>query len=217
MTLGRMIHFFHPSRSLFRIPATTVAATFVLLDVLSFVIQLVGGGMAGPDSPPDAQRRGLNIYMTGISLQEFFVVVFICLCIKFQRDMINYTPNSVRLLGFVETAWGPLLAILYTCLSLITVRIVYRLIEFSGGLAHDNPLTTNEAYFFALEAVPMLGAIIVFNFAHPGRIISGPGSEMPGFFSSIKKALFRRKGRQQLSEDSSDEQGFILKARQSKA
>jgi hypothetical protein len=41
-------------------------------------------------------------------------------------------------------------------------------------------LPFHEIYFYALEAVPMLLAILVFNITHPGSLLVGYQSEMPG-------------------------------------
>ncbi|KAL0939984.1 RTA1 domain-containing protein [Colletotrichum truncatum] len=202
MTLGRMIYFFHPSRSLLRIPASTFAAIFVGLDVISFIIQLVGGSMAGPTTPPEEQMRAIHIYMGGIGLQEFFILIFVALAFTFQRDM-----NRIgSLAGKQSQAWKPLMWALYFSLGMITVRIIYRLIEFSSGHGMNNQLITHEAYFYALEAVPMLLAIAVFNVVHPGAVFNGPGSEMPGLFGSVKSALARRKGRVPLKESTEEQE-----------
>ena len=66
IVLARMIHFFIPSHRVFHIPAIALAATFVALDIISFVIQLVGGGMATPTASTAQQQKGINIYMGGI-------------------------------------------------------------------------------------------------------------------------------------------------------
>jgi RTA1 like protein len=59
MLLARMIHFFVPSKSIWGIKPSLLAVVFVTLDFASFVIQLVGGGMAGPGSPHDQIMKGL--------------------------------------------------------------------------------------------------------------------------------------------------------------
>ncbi|KAK1857219.1 rta1 domain protein, partial [Colletotrichum chrysophilum] len=157
MTLGRMIHFFHPSRSLLRVPATFFAALFVALDVVSFIIQLVGGSMAGPTAPPEEQMRAIHIYMGGIGLQEVFILAFVGLALIFQRDM-----RRAEKLHNGREGWRPLVWALYFSLGSITVRIVYRLVEFSSGNGVDNQLITREGYFYALEAVPMNEAREIF-------------------------------------------------------
>ncbi|CAM1511944.1 Fc.00g094570.m01.CDS01 [Cosmosporella sp. VM-42] len=205
MTLGRMVYYFLPSRSILRMPAATLAAIFVGLDIVSFIIQLVGGTMASPHSPYDEQQKAIHIYMGGIGLQEFFILVFVGLCIVFQREVSKLDGHGRGFMNFFRAPWGILLCTLYFSLAAITVRIVYRLIEFSGGMGQDNDLTTHEAYFYILEAVPMFFAIMAFNLVHPGRIMTGPESEMPGLFSTLK-AKFSRRKHQKLMDDASSEE-----------
>jgi RTA1 like protein len=120
MVLGRMIHFFVPSKLLFGIPASTLALGFVSLDFVSFVVQLVGGSSSGPTSPASQQLKAIHIYMGGIGLQQFFIVVFIVLAVKFQLEMTKaekFIPSG----GGSRRNWRPLLFTLYTTLVLITV------------------------------------------------------------------------------------------------
>jgi hypothetical protein len=205
MTLGRMVYYFTPSRSVLRIPAVTLAAIFVGLDIVSFIVQLIGGSMAGPGSPPDQQLHAVHIYMGGIGLQEFFIVLFVGLCVVFQRDMakIDAAPSK-GVVNFVKKPWASLLCTLYFSLAMITIRIVYRLIEFSGGMGQDNALTTHEAYFYVLEAVPMLLALGAFNVVHPGKIMTGPNADMPGVIASVRTCFAKRKGKQLLDDVSED-------------
>lgn len=206
MTFGRMVYFFHPSRAILRIPASTFAAVFVGLDIISFIIQLVGGGQSSPGAPPADQLKAVHIYMGGIGLQEFFIVVFLGLCIVFQRQMTALGGSSPWYTHLARAEWGPLMCTLYLALLMISIRIIYRLIEFSGGLGQNNALTTHEAYFYVLEAAPMLIALAAFNIIHPGRIITGPGSEMPGIITTIKLKFARRKGKQLIADESSGEE-----------
>lgn len=115
-----MIYYFIPSRSLFSIPAPIIAAAFVALDFISFIVQLVGGSLAGPGSPAEDQLRAIHIYMGGIGLQEFFIVVFVLLAIRFHWEM-----NSLRTAKYAvvipRRGWKPLLITLYVTLGLITV------------------------------------------------------------------------------------------------
>ncbi|KAM0303878.1 hypothetical protein ACHAPM_003450 [Fusarium culmorum] len=201
MTLGRMVHYFIPDHSLLGMPAVTLAAIFVGLDIVSFIIQLIGGSLAGPGSPPDEQLKAIHIYMGGIGLQEFFIVIFIILCIVFQRKMHEIRAEK-GIKALVASDWGKLLCALYFSLAMISVRIIYRLIEFSGGEGQDNPLVTHEIYFYILEAAPMFLALLSFNVVHPGRVMQGPLSDMPGLFSFIKDKMRGRKGKQLLDDQS---------------
>lgn len=69
--------------------------------------------------------------------------------------------------------------------------------EFSGGKTSSNPLPFHEAYFYILEAVPMVFAILVFNVTHPGSILVGPDCELPG----LKETLWRMRGKKVVTED----------------
>ena len=134
--------------------------------------------MAGPGSTPDSQRKGLNIYMGGIGMQEGFIVLFLGLVIKFHLDQIK-ADRFGRLTAHKMTGWRQLIYALYGCLAAITIRIIYRLAEFSGGLGASNPLPSNEPVLYVLESSPMWLAIIVWNIVHPGRFIQGPDAKMP--------------------------------------
>lgn len=227
MVLGRMIHFFLPEHALFGIPASTLAVCFVALDFVSFIVQLVGGSLAGPMSPVEQQLMAIHVYMGGIGLQQFFILVFVGLAVKFQIEM-----NRVERAGVpVRKSWRPLLFTLYITLGLITVstlakatkgrrpsrgilltdgqiRIMFRLIEFSSGRTSSNPLPYHEAYFYVLEAVPMLLAVLSFNIVHPGSVLVGLESERPSLKSTFKGMRQKRKmGR--LLNNSSDELALI--------
>jgi len=66
------------------------------------------------------------------------------------------------------------------------VRIFYRFAEHADGVSSTAPINTNEAFFYALEAVPMFLAILSFAVIHPGRYLVGPESELPGLWSTLR-------------------------------
>jgi len=120
MVLGRMIHFAIPSHSLYSVSASTLATIFVSLDFISFIIQLVGGSWAGPTSPESRQLQGIHIYMGGIGLQQFFILIFFILVVKFHREMLKMEKSTLPLPSS-KSHWRPLLFTLYCTLGLITV------------------------------------------------------------------------------------------------
>ncbi|KIW19615.1 hypothetical protein PV08_00188 [Exophiala spinifera] len=192
MVLGRLIHFFAPGHTLFSIPASTLAAGFVSLDFVSFVIQLVGGSWAGPTASKARQMQGIHVYMGGIGLQQFFILVFVGLAIKFQREVTKTEKHQIPAATSAKE-WRPLLYALYATLGLITVRIMFRLVQFSSGSTSSNPLVSSEACFYLLEAVPMLLALLCFNIKHPGTVLVGPESELPGFMATVKTTWLKKK------------------------
>lgn len=114
-----MVYFFIPSQKLLGIKASTFAVTFVSFDIVSFVIQLIGGGMAGNDQPVAQQMHGIHIYMGGIGLQEFFIALFVGLAVKFEAEMLKM--ERVGRLPFEKQRWRGLLWTLYAELGLISV------------------------------------------------------------------------------------------------
>lgn len=197
MLFARMVHYYSPTKKVANLSPSMLTTVFVCLDIVSFFIQLVGGGMAGPGSDPKTATKGVHIYMGGIGLQEFFIVSFLGLVIKFHRDMLKSDRHSSPKINYgnQETnlellppnqrpGWRLMLYVLYGSLLAITVRIIFRLIEFSRGFGMNNPLPHKEGYFYALEACPMLIAIALWNFGHPGRFLKGPDAKLPSSWIS---------------------------------
>jgi hypothetical protein len=178
MVFARIVHFYSPNRKVWLFSPSSLALIFVTLDIVSFVVQLIGGGMAGPGASAESQKKGLNLYMGGIGMQEGFIVLFLGLVIKFHRDQLQ-AHRVGRLTADKATGWRWLIWALYSCLLAITIRIIYRLAEFSAGLGPSNPLPSNEPLLYVLESAPMWLAILAWNIFHPGRFIHGEDAKMP--------------------------------------
>ncbi|KFY42116.1 hypothetical protein V495_04657 [Pseudogymnoascus sp. VKM F-4514 (FW-929)] len=87
--LGRMVHFYLPSFSIFGVKLYNLTLWFVFADIACFVVQLVGGAQATNTAPPDQALRGIRIYMAGISLQEAFIVLFVGFAAAFHVRLLN--------------------------------------------------------------------------------------------------------------------------------
>ncbi|OJD25802.1 hypothetical protein ACJ73_02819 [Blastomyces percursus] len=171
MVMGRMIYFFIPEKKIFGITAQRITLVFVMLDVFSMLVQASSSSLMSSEDPKMA-KIGINIYMAGIGLQELFIITFFVLAGRFQylmNEMERYQPHHLR--------WRRLLYCLYAGLILITIRIIYRLVEYSNGV--ENGLATSEVAFYCLEAVPMFFGFVLFNVVHPGMVLVGPESEFP--------------------------------------
>lgn len=124
MLFARIVHYFIPTKSLFGIRAGTFAIVFVALDVVVFAIQLVGGTTAGPNDSPDQIQKGIHIYMGGIGLQEFFIVCFLGLVVRFQLEVGKIAGKDNSLTG-ASGVWDGkarrLLWTLYASMGFITV------------------------------------------------------------------------------------------------
>ncbi|KAF2815906.1 uncharacterized protein BDZ99DRAFT_484717 [Mytilinidion resinicola] len=192
MTLGRLIHFFHPARRIWRIPGASVAKYFVWADVVSFLIQGTGGSMLSPGSDASTQKLGIDVYMAGVGVQEGFILLFVLLAATFQREM-GRVERSGAGVAAGRGGWRGAVGTLYAVLVLISIRIIYRLVEYSRGSNPNNPLPFHEAYVYALDATPMMLAVLVLAVGHPGRVLVGPESHFPSLSRKEKRAAKRAK------------------------
>lgn len=172
MVMGRMVYNFTSTAKLAGIKAWRFTLYFVLLDIVAFLAQLAGASSAaGPHTPRDQVLRGVHIYMGGIGLQQAFIFLFVFLAIKFHRGLLREAQTS-------KTSQAlRLLYVLYAALFLITVRIIFRLVEYSDGI--DSTIPNHEAYQYCFDSLPMLVALVLFNIYHPGKIMPGKESDFP--------------------------------------
>ncbi|KAF2853168.1 hypothetical protein T440DRAFT_379443, partial [Plenodomus tracheiphilus IPT5] len=184
MTAGRLIWMLHPDKSVWRFKAISLGKYFVWLDILSFLVQGTGGLMLNPGSDAQTQDVGKKIYMSGMGVQQFFIVLFVALLVRFHVDALGLERRGV-LTGQYEGGkrsgwWKYLMYTLYSVLVLITIRIIFRLCEFTGGVEpEDNMLPYKEGYALALDAFPMVLASLALAVVHPGVVLKGADSEFP--------------------------------------
>lgn len=108
-------------------------------------------------------------------MQEIFILIFLVFAVKlhltinFQaRRDVHIKPKKAILLLYT----------LYTVLFLISLRIGFRLVEYSGGLKSSIP--NHEAFQYSLDSLPMLIALMLLNVVHPGQVMRGQESDIPG-------------------------------------
>ncbi|KAF9628944.1 putative rta1 domain protein [Lasiodiplodia theobromae] len=190
MTAGRLIHCFSATHAALGMPATRIGRVFVWCDVVSFVVQAIGGLLLAPGNTAEAMRLGLRVYMVGVGVQEVFIVVFAVLVGKFhwgkrrgERGYVKEVEEGGQGWGgwgaWLYRRWELLTYVLYAVLVLITIRIMYRLIEFARGFDPSNKILYNESYLLYLDGLPMLLAVIVLAVVHPGMVLQGPDSSYP--------------------------------------
>jgi len=127
---------------------------------------------SGSNLSPSQIQRGLHIYMGGVGLQQLFILLFIYLASRFQKEMKRDLPPSShpRVLRLLYTLYG--------ALALITIRIIFRLIEYAQGI--DSGIPRKEAYQYVFDSSMMLCALVLLNVVHPGRIMPGREYDFPG-------------------------------------
>ncbi|KAK9238759.1 RTA1 like protein-domain-containing protein [Lipomyces kononenkoae] len=197
MTLGRLIHFFIPDQRLGGISAKRYGTVFVLLDIIAFIIQLAGASITTETNVSSATiMQGVHIYMGGIGLQEFFILIFTGLIILLHRRMLSMEhsgeldPEKVNR-GSIPWRW--MIYAIYTTLGMITIRIIFRLCQYARGTDASNPVVTHEFYEYVFDALPMFVALVILNYFHPGRILQGPDSEFSKVSRQEKKRIKNEK------------------------
>lgn len=197
MTLGRLIYFFIPGGRLVGLSAKRFGHIFVWLEVLAFIVQLVGAGFTTDnEASTETIMRGVHIYMGGIALQEAFILLFTGLFIHLQRKMGAMERNGqldAERLSRGTVRWSSLFYAIYAALFLITVRIVFRLAQYARGTNPDNAALSNEWFEYVWDAAPMLFALVILNVIHPGRVLQGPDSDFPRVSRKEKKERKRGK------------------------
>ncbi|TGO92102.1 hypothetical protein BPOR_0010g00140 [Botrytis porri] len=175
MVMGRMIWNYITDATIWKITAWRFGLYFVILDIVALLIQVYGAASASSDTATQSEiLDGLHVYMVGVGIQQFFIFVFLFFAFKFHQTLRDqsrrnsYTPRQ---------AWSLLYA-LYAVILLITIRIIFRLAEYSQGLKSSIP--NHEAFQYSLDSVPMFFALVILNIFHPGRIMAGQDSSIPG-------------------------------------
>ncbi|KAH6640390.1 RTA1 like protein-domain-containing protein [Chaetomium tenue] len=181
MVVARLINFLLPSNSqkIFGLSPRWLAKAFVVADVLSFFIQAAGGGMLAGQDGGDTIQTGQRIYMAGIGVQLAFVVIFAVITVLFTIRLERLMGAGLLEPSHNVTVTRHLVWSMLAVIGLIVVRIVFRFVEFSGGVSSSNPILANEAYQLGLDALPMLIALLLINAVHPSKVLKGPESSFP--------------------------------------
>jgi len=186
MTFARLVYYLIPSQSILKLKAPSLAKYFVIADIVAFVVQAIGGSMASPGASSTVISIGLKIYMVGIGMQQGFIVIFFFLMLIAHSKV----SKAERQIDVRDKTWKPLHYALYGVLLAITVRIIYRIAEFSQGVdPESNPVISHEAYSYVLDAFPMMIALLILAIFHPGRYLKGPDSEWPHLTRADKRSI----------------------------
>ena len=158
--LGEMITQYGRRYSL--ISARMYLAIFISFDIISIVIQAVGGASAskaGSSDPPGNTKPGTDIMMAGIIIQLISMTVFGLLWLIFIWRA-RAVPIS-RILLVVTT---------FSAFCII-VRNFYRAVELSQGW--KGYLITHEVYFAVLDGALMAMSVGIFNIFYPAKYLTG--------------------------------------------
>ncbi|KAJ8115543.1 hypothetical protein OPT61_g2838 [Boeremia exigua] len=155
--LARMLYYMpylapmHPGR---------VATTFIGLDAVCEILIGNGAWRMANSSMTDSQRQaGANMVMASLSLQTALFAGFGIMAVLFHR-------RAARA-GVLKHEQRVVLYVLYTSATIVTIRCIYRLVEYTLGW--DSTIYKNEVYFWIFEAAIMFLNTALLNTFHPGK------------------------------------------------
>lgn len=161
-----LINYFILSRILFYIPYLAplhpgrVATTFVGLDAVCEILIGQGAWRMANSSMTDAQRQlGARLVMASLCLQAALFGAFGLLAAQFHR--------RARKAGVLTKDLAVVLKVLYVSAAIITMRCIYRLVEYVEGW--DSAIYKNEVYFWVFDAAIMFVNTVLLNIWHPGK------------------------------------------------
>ncbi|KAN0070076.1 RTA1 domain containing protein [Elaphomyces granulatus] len=151
---------------------------FCTCDLISLVIQAIGGGLASiASNQADGDTKpGTNIMVAGIIIQLVAITVFAFLALDFLRRTIR--QGTLRTM---KRTMVPLLCAMVLSVICIYIRSIYRTIELLQGW--NGYLITTEIFFVILDGAMMVPAVAIFNIIHPGWFM--PTEKELDFLTSV--------------------------------
>ena len=130
---------------------------FIVCDVIATIVQVAGAALIGSAYSNGRDPTTPNhILLAGLSFQVFaffiFIVVFVAFCVK-SRKAATKNFKIFAAATFVATL-------------AVYLRTIFRLAETAEGLMEN--LSTHEVYFGCLEFLPIVVAVYIFIWYHPG-------------------------------------------------
>jgi hypothetical protein len=165
MVLGRIMVLLGAESYAF-IKRTLLTKIFVAADVVSFVVQAIGGVLLAAGDTSEEVNRGKGTIVGGLFLQIIFFSLFISVTGVFHRRILARPTRRAR---EVDVPWRRYLLVLYVVSALIMVRSIFRVVEFIQG--PTGTLMTNEVYLYVFDTMLIFFVTVVFNFYHPSTVI----------------------------------------------
>lgn len=161
MVYSRIVHAVHGAQLSFISPKWSTRI-FVLGDLLCLNIQSAGAGLL-PHA--ELEQAGNGIIVAGLGLQVAIFAGFMWCCALFHRKFKQHVATTRKT---VQISWEQTLRMLYATSVIISVRNVFRLVEFITG--HDSYLFKNEWPMYIFDGAPMLVTMAGFYIRYPPQL-----------------------------------------------
>ncbi|KAJ7212803.1 RTA1 like protein-domain-containing protein [Mycena rebaudengoi] len=177
IVLGRIINRLGPVYS--RLSPKLYTILFLWCDIVSLVVQAVGGGMAATAVNENRDpTRGGNIILGGIVFQMVTITVYVLCATEFLLRYLRNRPigHGSEQAPSTTVPLGRKMKLLVYALAFNTaclfIRAVYRVIELSDGWS--GRIITTQVYFNVLDGTMITLAILTLNVAHPSHLLAAP-------------------------------------------
>lgn len=191
LLISRLIPLVLPSthHAIFGIPGRLLTPIFVTTDVLAFLIQGSGSGIASSNNWVGPNEEiGRWVLVGGLAFQFVCFGIFLCIFVRFHHLAKLYTLHDA------PVGWQKVVLAVYISSIAIMIRCVYRVCEFAEGM--NGYAFRTEWLFWVWETIPMLIAIGIFCWNHPSRHLGNS-------LAKVKQAK-SRKARKGKKGDKSD-------------
>ncbi|KAM0202358.1 hypothetical protein ACHAPI_001546 [Fusarium lateritium] len=173
LCLRRIVSAFGPGNS--RLSPEYYTRIFIPCDLVSLILQAVGGGMASTAARmEESAATGTDIMIAGLVFQVITIIGFIVCSIDFalrttrrqcalgdaafdQRPEVSKVRNSPWFKGFLGALSLSTFCILW--------RSAFRVAELSRGWT--GPIMANQSMFVGFEGILIVVAVVVLNIFHP--------------------------------------------------
>jgi hypothetical protein len=198
-------------QQLSRFKPRTYTIVFCTCDIISLVVQALGGGIASAANTVSSSNLGKNTMLAGLSFQVFSLTLFEIAAGEFALRVVkgkgNWNPRYITLVK--SRLFKAFLVGLIVASVTIFSRSVYRCVELSGGF-YGTLFVSDEALFMVMEGVMIIIATSCLTWLHPAVCFHGAWNEAVFHFRTKKHQDQDVKMDRLGSEDESRECAGIL-------
>ncbi|KAG5809406.1 hypothetical protein H9Q74_001687 [Fusarium xylarioides] len=157
--LSQVINFVDPNVS--RFSPKYFYWIFIPSDIISLILQAVGGAVSVVSTAQDDVKTGEDISIAGLVFQVVTLLCFVALFIDYVIRA-SKSPARYHLTKPILT----FLFFLFLSTIFILIRCGYRIAELNGG--YFSAIFRDEGLYIALESCMMCIAVLLLNAGHPG-------------------------------------------------
>lgn len=172
LCLARIVHVYGAHLSFFK--PRTYTLVFCGCDLISLVLQALGGALASMADTKDQSDLGKNIMLAGLGFQVFSLILFtICageFALRCWKNKRGWNVQYIDLLN--SKLFKSFLVGLLVATVTIFARSVYRCAELSGGF-DSHLFVDDELAFMILEGVMIVLACTCLTVLHPAVCFQG--------------------------------------------